>query len=257
VYSITKGSLRTRRMKVNPSSQPSLPECNFPSFIKLPLEIRLKIWSMTAGKRRLILIRTSNNRLGFNSPAPVPASLHVCSESRQVALKIYKLSFGSRTDGFKSRVFFNFDQDTLYFGGYRDETLNYPQTCVGVFGTDIAEQERDQIQSLVVDVNTASFASWYIHVQQWKGLKDYRLCIEKPRLNIKSNLRLRELKGSEQWTFVKDYYREVNYMRIPRSLSLSDEIKKIEKWHLSPYSRLMDILAGNGGLLSLAIVVDT
>ncbi len=76
-------------------------------------------------------------------------------------------------------------------------------------------------------------------------------------MNIKSNLRLRELKGSKQWTFVKDYYREVNYMRVPRSISLSDEIKKIEKWHLSPYSRLMDILAGNGGLLSLAIVVDT
>lgn len=51
---------------------------------------------------------------GCTSPAPIPANLHACHESRSEALRRYGLSFGiARQPG---RVFFDPDQDVLYFG---------------------------------------------------------------------------------------------------------------------------------------------
>ncbi|KAE9380302.1 hypothetical protein N431DRAFT_395026 [Stipitochalara longipes BDJ] len=257
VHSITKTSLRTRRTKPKTSLSPSLPGANFPSFNKLPLELRLKIWKMTIEERRLVPIRTSKDRLGFNSPTPIPAALHVCSESREVALKTYKLSFGSRTDSFKARIFFNFDQDTLYFRSERDRNSNLPHTCIGVFGTGINEQERNRIQSVVIDINTATFASRYVNLQQWKGIRELRLCIEQHRLDVEGTLQLRELKKNERWAFVKDYRRAVDHTLVPQSLPLSNALKKIAEAHLNPHSALKDILNGNGGGLLLAIVVGT
>lgn len=51
---------------------------------------------------------------GCTSSAPIPANLHVCHESRSEALRRYRLSFGiARQPG---RVFFDPDEDVLYFG---------------------------------------------------------------------------------------------------------------------------------------------
>jgi hypothetical protein len=48
------------------------------------------------------------------SETPIPAMLHVCAESRQVALGWYKLSLDSKLT--KPRVYFDFDSDYLYVG---------------------------------------------------------------------------------------------------------------------------------------------
>jgi hypothetical protein len=111
---------------------------------------------MTSEEGRVVLIHTSEKSYSFTSPTPIPAALHTCSESREVALKVYKLSFGSRTDGFTARVFFSFDQDTLYFQGEWIGSSNQPQSYIGFFGTGIREEERDRIQSLAVNMNTGS-----------------------------------------------------------------------------------------------------
>jgi hypothetical protein len=235
---------------------------DFPSFSKLPLELRLKIWKMTTEERRVVLIRTSEQSWKFTSSSPIPAALHVCSESREVALKTYKLSFGSRTDGFTARVFFNFNQDTLYFRGEWNGSPNEPQSYIGVFGTGVKEEERDRIQSLAVNMNTGASspdaACRNINFQQWKGLRELRLCSEEQRLDLESNLQLREVKENDQWAVARDYRRMVNRRLVHQSLRPSDAVKKIEEAHLSFHTALKEILNANGGEgFSLAVVVGT
>ncbi|KAI1103394.1 hypothetical protein F4804DRAFT_232366 [Jackrogersella minutella] len=49
----------------------------------------------------------------LSSPAPIPAFLHVCSESREMLRRYgYQLSFGTRTH--EPRTWFHFKRDTLY-----------------------------------------------------------------------------------------------------------------------------------------------
>lgn len=201
---------------------------------------------------RLVLIRTSQKSLGFNSPTPIPAALHVCSESREVALKIYDLRFGSRTDGFDPKIFFNFDQDTAYFRGDRDGNPN-----IGVFGTEIKLEERDRIQYLAIDINTGSpdVACRYVNLQQWNGLKNLSLCIEEPRLDLESDLKLRGLKEKDQWGFVRDYRGKVNYALVPRTIRPLGAVKRIEERHLNSHSVLKEILNKNNSRgVSLAVV---
>jgi hypothetical protein len=67
----------------------------------------------------------------------------------------------------KPMVYFNFDQDTLYFRGNPSKGPNPAQSHIGVFGMGIKEEERNQIQSLAIDMNTAcpKTAYRYVNIQ--------------------------------------------------------------------------------------------
>ena len=88
----------------------------------LPTELRLRIWRMSweprtvevhqfITDRELDQHRPSTAR-PFRSTAPLPASLHVCTESRFETLRYYSLAFAP-TCG-EPEVYFNFDLDSLY-----------------------------------------------------------------------------------------------------------------------------------------------
>jgi len=61
-------------------------------------------------------------------------------------------------------VYFNFDQDTLYFRGNPSKGPIPAQSHIGVFGMGIKEEERNQIQSLAIDMNTACPRTAYRYV---------------------------------------------------------------------------------------------
>lgn len=105
-------------------------------FSRLPVELRWKIWSYNLPGLRIVSVRcgadpisdgpsrprphlsssssASQSSPGCTSPAPIPANLHACHESRREALRWYRPSFGlARQPG---RVFFDHGQDILYFG---------------------------------------------------------------------------------------------------------------------------------------------
>ena len=111
-------------------------------FQELPTELRLKIWALSLPGPRVVSIRcgprttllpgvetrgaaaaaaaahdSSPSRswvTGCTSPSRLPASLHVCAESRAEALKTYRHCFGwARRRG---QVVFDPAFDVLYFG---------------------------------------------------------------------------------------------------------------------------------------------
>jgi hypothetical protein len=264
VYSITKDSLRRRRggPRICVTST-STEENGFPLFAKLPLELQLKIWKMTTEEHRLVLIRIAKDEEGcssFDSPTPIPAALHVCSESRQVAQKTYKLCFGSGTDDLKPTIYFSFSQDTLYIRGDPSKGPSPFQSHASVFGMSIKEEQRNQVKSLAVDINTACPRTAFrnVNIQQWKGLRDVRLCVEEPRLDLESNLEFRDLEEKEHWAFVNDYSRTTSAWLVPKSLHPSVAIKEIEDEHMNTYAQLKEILKTGGGRgFSLSIVVST
>lgn len=73
-------------------------------FTSLPLEIQIKIWEAFPEPRivevHALVYATAEHtvHLTYISKNPVPAILHVCSESRRVGLKYYTLEFGNPWD---------------------------------------------------------------------------------------------------------------------------------------------------------------
>ncbi|KAF4987512.1 hypothetical protein FGRMN_10327 [Fusarium graminum] len=109
-----------------------------PNFCKLPTELRLKIWNYNLPPTRLVPLQCGSgcskslSWTGCTSPAPIPANLHTCAESRSEALKHYGLGFGfARGPG---QVFLDPERDILYFGprdGYMAADSQF-QTCMSM-----------------------------------------------------------------------------------------------------------------------------
>ncbi|CZR56325.1 uncharacterized protein PAC_06213 [Phialocephala subalpina] len=88
----------------------------FRLFSKLVPELRLKIWEAARPVARIVRI-TKRKQPGLPvvySPAKVPALLHACSESRQVALRWYELAFQTRQD-LSSIIYLDHSCDVPYF----------------------------------------------------------------------------------------------------------------------------------------------
>jgi hypothetical protein len=67
----------------------------FTIFPKLPQEMRLKIWRSTFEPRKITIRVESDGWISPSAFFKYPMALYVCSESRQEALKWYRLLFGS------------------------------------------------------------------------------------------------------------------------------------------------------------------
>jgi hypothetical protein len=97
-----------------PESMPPKVE-NFPLFATFPPEIRVQVWQYSASFERIVEIQYAGRSKGIRhsaSPRP-PAILHVCSESRHEALKVYKPCFGTRK--IPKSMYINPTSDILFF----------------------------------------------------------------------------------------------------------------------------------------------
>jgi hypothetical protein len=130
--------VRARNLRL--SDPPSLAnDAEFPYFSRLPVEIRCQIWELALPGPRIVKVRSyakavwrgppyfnvEQNRNGknvgkciyslFRSPSKPPTILFVNQESRAEARKHYQLTFGFNHPLLPSTIWFNFEQDTLYF----------------------------------------------------------------------------------------------------------------------------------------------
>ncbi|OBT80025.1 hypothetical protein VF21_01189 [Pseudogymnoascus sp. 05NY08] len=119
---------------MGPAELPSAPVKQqterFKFFPKLPTEIRLMVWDFCLPGPRVVDVRMRrrfvrvSTRKVFNFPRFIssldhPVILHICSESRSLALKHYELSFPNtmktKTVISPARIYIDFSIDTVWF----------------------------------------------------------------------------------------------------------------------------------------------
>jgi hypothetical protein len=97
----------------------------FHLFPKLSVEIQLKIWKQAAFIPRVVTVSCSDPpylngyqwavrhlQMVFASPTAVPPMLSACFMARQVGLKYYQLTFGTRER--EAHIYLNLEVDTVY-----------------------------------------------------------------------------------------------------------------------------------------------
>jgi len=102
----------------------------FTLFGDLPPELQLLIWEAARPAPRFIILqgrpqnpsRSRWDDQDIYSNAKVPALLHTCRNSRRIALKWYRLSFGNPT--FPPRVYFDWEEDCLHARCRNCPTIN-------------------------------------------------------------------------------------------------------------------------------------
>jgi hypothetical protein len=157
---------------------------------------------------------TSENR-GFMSPSPVPAILHVCSESRQVALEKYILCFPANgywqhsSSQHPARIFFNFNQDTLYFRG--EEGPYGSDFSFREFTRQISNGDMKKVQSIGFDLKTSGLLKQFsiVSPEGWRELKTFYVCLEKPRLDLSSAVVFSPLRKEDCWVFARECSRQI------------------------------------------------
>ncbi|KAE9379350.1 hypothetical protein N431DRAFT_308550, partial [Stipitochalara longipes BDJ] len=113
----------------------------FTCFPNLPKELQLDIWELTLPGPRVVKLRYSGQgeEVKSISRARIPVALHVCRNSRDVAKKVYKLSFGlKKISGYhmirgsvEPKVYFSFDRDILFID------TEHTRPCEGLRGISV------------------------------------------------------------------------------------------------------------------------
>jgi hypothetical protein len=70
-----------------------LNDSDFPQFAQLPKELRVKVWYHTLESRKVVIRMDHKAQLRVGAGYKNPVALHICSESREEALKSYRLCF--------------------------------------------------------------------------------------------------------------------------------------------------------------------
>ncbi|CAJ2513789.1 Uu.00g019080.m01.CDS01 [Anthostomella pinea] len=121
----------------------------FTLFPLLPAELRLDIWRLSCHQRVVEVFYDSEQDQCTTTATP-PAVLHACHESRLEALRIYKMSFGTKTH--EPRIYFCHDMDTLYlprppFMGYDNDSRSFTELVMDA--DDIVNLAIDHVQPTV------------------------------------------------------------------------------------------------------------
>jgi len=109
--------------------QPIVPHCQgrtFTSFMRLPVELRDIVWELQLPGPRTITITEDVVHKSLDDPdlrkakaakTPVPTLLHICKESRDFALRFYRLSF--EIELADRPIYFDFERDLLFIPSER------------------------------------------------------------------------------------------------------------------------------------------
>ncbi|EPE29431.1 hypothetical protein GLAREA_00591 [Glarea lozoyensis ATCC 20868] len=126
----------------------------FHPFMRLPSELRIKIWRYNFPGPRVVAVRYARGQNRYVSDRAPPVLLHVSSESRSVFLSTYEALILSPSHD--SSVFIDFERDTLFF-----DHLNCSPR--GDLALDLASSpQRDKIIQCAIDA------------QLWEVLRVFR-----------------------------------------------------------------------------------
>ncbi|KAF7871787.1 hypothetical protein EAF04_003894 [Stromatinia cepivora] len=169
-------------------------------FSLLPQELQLAIWKLAfqdVGPRTVKLqlywwqykVPPSGCRDYLGSvltahhkyKAKIPAFLHTCRASREVALEKYKLSFAKLLQG--RPVYFDIDKDTLWLVGGRSQILSFPIRLIGMdgFRNLIITPSKEILGHNSVETSFEPLSTWFIEfLRGTKGPKKHiQIVLEK------------------------------------------------------------------------------
>jgi hypothetical protein len=195
------------------TSQLTPPQFKFTRFPQVPKELQLQIWKATLPGPRVVKLRytgvgkdarcTSTSRLEARTTlrycralltssiylgrARIPVALHVCTDSRQVARKFYRPSFGLEGRSqqgsrwrVEPKVYFDFERDVLFLDA------EGCRPCEGLSGMSaemlaaeakrfhgLTEQVKDlgKVRHLVAWEYLPMVAVYWGDKNPWKGFK--------------------------------------------------------------------------------------
>ncbi|KAH8667650.1 hypothetical protein BGZ60DRAFT_409692 [Tricladium varicosporioides] len=134
----------------------------FHPFSRLPLELRSRIWKLSANEPRVVTVRgipaAGHLQMDhFVSLVPTPSVLQVCRESRFEALRFYTKAFTYGSS--PCFIWTNFNVDTIKINDFR--------VC------RLLARDAALIQQLVVESSDAELFNGYYayHFSEMKGLK--------------------------------------------------------------------------------------
>lgn len=126
----------------------------FVQFPKLPLELRRIIWRWSLPRSRIVEIFYDPER-GCWSCCPPPTGLRVNSESREVALEWYKLSFATQTT--PPMIYIDMDIDQLYVGIGNFSPCQFDMAPPEYLFRVLDREEKKTIKHLVIDNRINSY----------------------------------------------------------------------------------------------------
>jgi hypothetical protein len=234
---VNKGTLQR---KAKPKTQRPVirqSQKGFPQFPRLPQEIRLKIWDMVTDEPRAVIIRgrLGDSHGGLRSPTPPPAALHVCLESREVALKKYELVFSARyLFDYPARIWFNFSKDMVYFRNRGEDGWSNLSQFRSIVSTK--DLERIQFLGIGIEPNTSPISHWPLRLgrgnepwlKAWTGLQVYYRCHESGHSNVLRNLTFFPLRGNGARAFVRQYRWVYGKNGRFKGLSVSAAVEQIQ-----------------------------
>jgi hypothetical protein len=156
------------RQSLIPDIKKSIITMDFPQFSNLPTELRLKIWAFILQRPRCVKLKlykiwATVDAGGYDArvrgykfkPSPtrtlVPPLLSVNRESREVALKTYKLHFNTTLS--KAKIYFNMEVDCLLLN-----TRSSTEFPVAV--ANLSEETMKECTTLVVRCGDYLHSPW-------------------------------------------------------------------------------------------------
>lgn len=169
---------------------------SFTVFPELPFELRLKIWEHAMPGPRVLGVspkmqyRSDHGgiipvKMVWRTSAPNLNLLHVCHESREEALRVYRPSFGIPLEPGQNHV--DFTNDTIYFGGLGrgfpdldlllQSTFGFPGNyLLDMFlGADTGVKDAEKIQRMILDIDEDRYGRRLLiwdEIRLFKGLQE-------------------------------------------------------------------------------------
>jgi hypothetical protein len=149
----------------------------FHYFPQLPPELRRKIWYHALPGPRVVSFdfvhRSRDSMPHFETNHGPPTLLHVCNESREVALESYDLAFQPKGSS-RPAFYFAFKRDTLCF------TKETTPISIVLFLEDIKKADVRRVRYLAVSTELPKDVVKYI--TQFRGLEVFSLILSDPRV---------------------------------------------------------------------------
>jgi len=160
------------------------PRASFPLFGSLPLELRDQIWSLLLTPQVITVnisweaspLRSLDTK-NISPQRAIPPLLHICHESRALALSYYEHGFQiSKTEDvtrlvleyqpkqFHEYIYWNPRYDTILLE-FNQEYLTRPGYGLGYLFKDLSLDKR--VRNLALEYNLWESGAWQIH---WKSL---------------------------------------------------------------------------------------